>query len=436
MPLHYTGSTVTIQDIVHLYENDRLNLSPGFQRDSVWTENDRQKLIESILRGFPLPSIFLHKREKNGQTHYDVIDGKQRIETILMFMGRIRGNRFGTRFQLPGEDGKDWVDWNKLKHRKQQHMVEGYELQKIQVDGELAEVIDLFVKINSTGKALTAAERRKAKYYEDPFLKRAAKLARRFGSYFREQRILSAGQILRMKDVELLCELMISISKGDVINKKAALDRVMESKSMTPAQLEKTSRQTMTALNRMRRMFPELGRTRFSKISDFYSMAVLIAKFESEGLILSDRSRNRLAWDLLVAFSTGVDSVRERQRRAEGVGPGQELYRDYLLTVLEGTDELTKRQKRESILRGLLGSLFEKTDLKRLFSSEQRRILFNTAGERKCAECPKKLGWDDFTADHVRPFSKGGRTDLSNAALMCQKHNSAKGNRRRIRRHR
>ncbi len=199
---------------------------------------------------------------------------------------------------------------------------------------------------------------------------------------------------------------------------------------MTSAQLEKASRQTVTALNRVRRMFPELGRTRFSKISDFYSLAVLIAKFESEGLILIDRRRIRLAWDLLVAFSTGVDAVRERQRGAEGAGPGEELYRDYLLTVLEGTDELTKRQKRESILRGLLGSLFQRTDTKRLFSSEQRRILFNTAGERKCAECGKKLGWDDFTADHVRPFSKGGRTVLSNASLMCQRHNSAKGNRR------
>lgn len=435
MSLRYESSPRTVQDVIHLYEKGRLNLSPGFQRDSVWTDSDRQKLIESILRGYPLPSVFFYRRETDGQIFFDVIDGKQRIETILMFTGRIRGNRFATKtIQLPGADEKDWVDWDKLKRRRQQHRIEGYTLLTIQVDGELSEVIDLFVKINSTGKALSAAEKRKAKFYDDPFLKEAARLARRFEGYFKSQHVLSAGQILRMKDVELMCELMLSISKGDVINKKAALDRVMQSGSMTAHQIEKASRLTVSALNRVQRMFPDLGRTRFSKLSDFYSLAVLVARLESEGLILTDQRRNRLAWDLLVSFSNGVDTVRERQRRAEGAGPGEELYREYLLTVLEGTDEISKRQKRQEILRGLLGSLFERTDEKRLFSSEQRRILFNSATERKCEECGRRLGWDDFTADHVRPFSKGGRTSLSNAALLCRKHNSAKGNRRPLRR--
>ncbi len=433
MSLRYESFPKTILEIIHSFEKGRLNLSPGFQRDSVWTDSDRQKLIESILRGYPLPSVFFYKRETDGQIYFDVIDGKQRIETILRFTGRIRGNRFATKkIQLPGEDEKDWVDWDKLKRRRQQHKIESYTLLTIQVDGELSEVIDLFVKINSTGKALSAAEKRKAKFYDDDFLKEAARLARRFEGYFKAQHILSVGQILRMKNVELMCELMLSISKGDVINKKAALDRVMQSGSMTAHQLEKASRLTVSALNRVRRLFPDLGRTRFSKISDFYSLAVLVARLESEGLILTDRRRNRLAWDLLVSFSNGVDTVRERQRRAEGAGPGEELYREYLLTVLEGTDEITKRQKREEILRGLLGSLFERTDERRLFSSEQRRILFNSATDRKCTAngCGRRLGWGDFTADHVRPFSKGGRTVLSNAALLCRKHNSAKGNRR------
>jgi hypothetical protein len=424
----------SLQDVLNLHEKGRLNLKPGFQRDSVWTQSDRQKLIDSILRGFPLPSIFLYKRDRDGQTHYDVVDGKQRLETILMFTGQIRGKRFWTKAQLPGDDEKDWVDWNTLRRRKRQHLVESYRLQTVEVDGDLSDVIDLFVRINSTGKALTAAEKRKAKYYEDPFLREAARLARRYAEYFKRQRILSASQILRMKDVELMCELMISIHKGDVINKKAAVDRVMESKSLTTTQITKTSSRTVTALNRVARMFPNLVRTRFSKISDFYSLVVLISKLEAERLILTDRRRNRLAWELLLAFSTGVDTLRERQRRVVGAGPGEELYRNYLLTVLEGTDELSKRQRREQILRGLLASLFEKIDTKRLFSPEQRRILFNTAEERKCATCGRRLGWDDFTADHVHPFSKGGRTDLRNAALLCRTHNSAKGN--RLARHR
>lgn len=429
MGLQFDPGTRIVQDVLNLYEKRQLNLAPPFQRESVWTPADRQKLIESILRGYPLPSIFLYRHEKDGSVGFDVIDGKQRLETILMFTGLIRGHRFSAKCHLPGDEEPTRIDWNGLKRRKLQHQLEGYRLQTVEVRGDLSDVIDLFVRINSTGKALSAAEKRKAKYYNDPLLREARRLAGRYEEYFKKQRILSAGQILRLKDIELLCELMISIHQGDVINKKSALDRVMGGKSLGAGQIQKASRRTVTALNRVRRLFPNLLHTRFFKLSDFYSLVVLVAKFEAEGLILTDSRRNRLAWDLLKTFSTGVDSVRDKQKRAEGSGPGQELYREYLLTVLEGTDEISKRQKREALLRGLLGSLFEKTDGKRLFSSEQRRILFNSAAEPRCEACGKKLGWEDFTADHIHPFSKGGRTALANAALLCRRHNSAKGNR-------
>jgi 5-methylcytosine-specific restriction endonuclease McrA len=107
----------------------------------------------------------------------------------------------------------------------------------------------------------------------------------------------------------------------------------------------------------------------------------------------------------------------------------QELFREYLLTVREGTDEINHRRKREQILRRLLETLFERKDSARLFSAEQRRILWNTTEARKCITCKKSLTWEDFTIDHINPHSKGGRTALDNAALMCRKHNSAKGNR-------
>lgn len=83
-------------------------------------------------------------------------------------------------------------------------------------------------------------------------------------------------------------------------------------------------------------------------------------------------------------------------------------------------------------LRGILGSLFARKDAQRGFTSEQRRILWNTTANRVCATCRCKLTWEDFTIDHVDPHSKGGRSRLDNAALMCRKHNSQKGNRRHI----
>jgi hypothetical protein len=421
----------TVQDIVNLYENGHLNLSPGFQRDSVWTEHDRAKLVDSIVRNYPVPSIFFYRREAEGEIIYDVIDGKQRIESILMFIGLIHGKRFSAKVQLPGEDEKNWVDWSLLRHRKKQHLITGYKLPTIEVDGDLADIIDLFVRINSTGKALTSAEKRHAKYYNSNFLRATGRVASRYEAYLRKSKILTAGQIARMKHVELICEIMISIHQEDVINKKAALDRVMEANSLSPIQTRKAQRKTVLALNRVRRIFSQLYRTRFHQVSDFYSLIVLVAKFEAEKMVLTDRRRNKLAWDLLVAFSTGVDEVRERHKKVKSPKAGQELYSEYLLTVLRGTDEISQRRKREHILRGLLQSLFERKDSKRQFSPEQRRILWNKSAIRKCIHCSKSVTWDDFTIDHIDPFSKGGRTQLENAALMCRNCNAAKGNRNR-----
>lgn len=429
--LHHEASQKNVQDVANLYLNGHLNLSPGFQRDSVWTERDRTKLVDSIIRNYPLPSIFLYRREQDGEIVYDVIDGKQRIEAILMFMGLIRGQRFQAKVQLPGEDERNWVDWRRLCYLQKQHLITGYRLRIIEVDGDPADIIDLFVRINSTGKALTSAERRHAKYYNSGLLREAGKLAAKYEPYFRRNKILTPGQIARMRHVELMCELMISIHQGDVINKKAALDRVMESNSFSPAQTRKAKAKTIKALNRLRRMFPSLSQTRFRQVSDFYSLVVLIARFEDEGLILTDRQRNRYASEIIDAFSRGVDEARERQRKARSLKAGQESYRDYLLTVLLNTDDVTQRRNRELILRGLLQSIFERRDPKRTFSPEQRRILWHSSVERKCSLCGQPVTWSDFTVDHINPHSKGGRTQLINAALTHRRCNSAKGNKRR-----
>jgi 5-methylcytosine-specific restriction endonuclease McrA len=429
--LSHRIETKTVKDIENLYEAGLLNLEPGFQRQSVWSERDRARLIDSILRNYPVPAIFLYRREDDGQIIYDVIDGKQRIESVLMFMGLMRG-RYGLKAQLQGHDEIEWIDWKRLCKRKLQPLITGYRIPVIEVDGEMGDIIDLFVRINSTGKALTPQEKRRAKYYNSPFLKEADWLARRYEWYFTKAQILSAGQISRMKHVELVCELMLSIHQGDVINKKAALDRVMKTGGFNARDISKASRKTTTALNRVRRMFPKLYSTRFSKVTDFYSLARLVSKFEDEGMILTDRKRNSLAWDLLVTFSNKVDDLRERQRKLETIKPEQEVYRHYLHTVLQATDEYNQRKARENILRGILGSLFAKKDSQRGFTSEQRRLLWNTASGRRCESCKKVLSWNDFTLDHIDPHSKGGRSRLENAALMCRSCNSSKGNRRRL----
>jgi hypothetical protein len=419
----------SIQDLINLYNQDNLNLSPGFQRKSVWNQKDREKLVDSIIRNYPIPAIFLYKRTKDGKTIYDVIDGKQRLESILMFTGTSRGGKFAAKVQLPNTEDVEWVDWKLLQKRHLAHLITDYRISTIEVDGQFNSIIDLFVRINSTGKALTSAEKQHAKYYNSKFLKVASRVAARFEKYFLANRIVGSGQISRMKHVELICELMFSIYQDDVVNKKSALDSLMAKDTLTIKQITGAQKKAIKAINDVKRVFPDLNETRFRQLSDYYVLALLFAKFDAEGLALADKGRNKIAASILQEFSIGVDGVRNKVKKFENLDSNDHMFREYLMTVQQGTDEKSQRLKRLQMLDGLLRTIFIKKDSQRLFSPEQRRLIWNTTSERVCSECGCELTWDTFTLDHIDPHSKGGRSDLNNVALLCRKHNSSKGNR-------
>jgi hypothetical protein len=78
-----------INDFAGKASSNRLNLNPTYQRGDVWPKGDSQKLIESILRGIPLPSvIILRPASEKANVVYEVVDGKQRLTAILRFIGK------------------------------------------------------------------------------------------------------------------------------------------------------------------------------------------------------------------------------------------------------------------------------------------------------------------------------------------------------------
>lgn len=78
---------MSIGEIVTMYEENEITIDPEFQRLFRWEIGQKSKLIESLLLGIPLPSIFVFEKEDGT---WELIDGLQRISTILEFMGRLR----------------------------------------------------------------------------------------------------------------------------------------------------------------------------------------------------------------------------------------------------------------------------------------------------------------------------------------------------------
>lgn len=74
----------SVGEIVNLYKDKEIDLEPAFQRLFRWSTEQQTKFIESLLLGYPVPAIFVYQKE-NGI--WEVIDGVQRISSILNFMG-------------------------------------------------------------------------------------------------------------------------------------------------------------------------------------------------------------------------------------------------------------------------------------------------------------------------------------------------------------
>src|SRR5258708_5902377 len=101
--------TQDISWFLDLQERNQLDLNPPYQRRSVWTRNDREYFVDTILHNYPSPAIFLHKTmDEDGRSVYHVVDGKQRLETIIQFtQNKVRIPR---NFGDERLNGKKWDD--------------------------------------------------------------------------------------------------------------------------------------------------------------------------------------------------------------------------------------------------------------------------------------------------------------------------------------
>jgi len=84
---------MSVGEIVNMYKDAELIINPNFQRLFRWEAGQKSKLIESMLLGIPLPPIFVFEKE---DSKWELIDGLQRISTILEFMGLLKDDAQGT----------------------------------------------------------------------------------------------------------------------------------------------------------------------------------------------------------------------------------------------------------------------------------------------------------------------------------------------------
>lgn len=148
-------STMHLKRLVE--ERKELIIAPDFQRNDVWSAKQSAELVESILMGIPIPTIYLFEM-KDGTKQ--VVDGRQRISAILNFLN----NKFSLKDLkiLPQCNGKKFSELDS----KMQGIFEDYQLSFYIIQPPTPERVkyDIFDRVNRGGTRLTNQEMRNALY--------------------------------------------------------------------------------------------------------------------------------------------------------------------------------------------------------------------------------------------------------------------------------
>lgn len=165
---------LSIREIVRMVEEEEIRVAPAYQRKFRWPEGVQSALIESLLLGLPIPAIFV-ATNKDGT--WDVVDGLQRIATILRFYGIDASADAGLKFvdnplklselsQLPGFDG---LKYEQLPMSIRLMLGKRYLRVQVLSDRSDPEVrFELFRRLNAGAVALTPQEVRSC-VFQGPF---------------------------------------------------------------------------------------------------------------------------------------------------------------------------------------------------------------------------------------------------------------------------
>ena len=198
--------TYPISDFVGWKARGELIISPSFQRRLVWSQRGKSYLIDTIVRGMPIPPIFIRQvvHPSRRLTVREVVDGQQRISAILDFIN-------GEFTVLPSHN----PDIAKQKYDAlSEHVQEAILSYSLSVNvlnvNSDAEVLDVFARLNSYSFPLNAAEKLNAKY-TGAFRNAMNLMARKHLAYWRKHKILGSLQIARMGDVDLTADLVVTM---------------------------------------------------------------------------------------------------------------------------------------------------------------------------------------------------------------------------------
>jgi len=327
------------------YKKGTLNLDPKYQRNPIWSIGQKCFLIDSIISGCPIPQIYINVKtigkSSDRKTIYEVVDGQQRLRSILEFMAddwklvKTAAAAYPVSEYYKPHIGKKYSELPD----KVQEAIWNYPLAVQELRGwDDKEIRSLFRRLNYVVERLNKQELRHSQYFGQ-FMESVDSLAK--NSFWDETDFFSRKDSQRMKDVEFVSELLVVIIDG-VQDQQRTLDEYYAGYDVKFPNRAKYIAIFQSVLDSLLTIKDIIIDSRFSKKADFYGLFSAVSKIIKEhpnvnNLLPAKNALNRLS--------------RELEKQPEQLKGVYEIYHQ---TVIEGPNKLAKRKQRIEILEDIL----------------------------------------------------------------------------------
>lgn len=385
--MQVTPLKVTVRELIEGYhEKDneegvigyggRLDIRPPYQREYVYKEKDQDEVIRTVLKNFPLGAMYWFKHNAG---HYEVMDGQQRTIAICRYAAE--------NYQTFSVDFRNFFH---LKADEKERFLD-YELMVYECTGEPSEIEDWFKIINIVGKPLTAQELRNIAYVS-PWLSDAKRFFSKTGC---AAHTLAAdyvsGSAIRQAYLETALKWAAdreSLESG----KKCTIEDYMAAHSKDDADATQLKLYFKEVINWAREYF-DLGNANIrpgehakrAKIMQTVPWGYLYNRYKDHDY--TGKALNAKAMEKKIHEAITNSEVTKKAGVYEYVLSGDEKF-------------LSLRE-------------FD-TDIKLEKYEEQKGI---------CPKCKKHFEFNEMEADHIVPWSKGGKSTRENCQMLCRSCN-------------
>lgn len=256
--MEYRIETWKISDLIEKYNDDHLILNPPYQRNYIWSLNDQRTLIDSILKGHPIPIFFFLEKDDH---LFEIVDGQQRTRTIIGYF-----NKLFSKFD--GQFFDDQKEPNFLNYSFPVTIIS-----KIKEDESIEKFYSM---VNSSGVHLNRPEILTAKHFDTNFLKV-------INDFAGDKRIKSLGiftdtALKRMNDIDYMSEIATLILSGHT-DKKIKVDQYYSSDINEEEEIKLRTQfnRVVDIILNLNKIYP-IAKTRYKQKNDFYSLFSFLLK--------------------------------------------------------------------------------------------------------------------------------------------------------------